>query len=62
MDEHDETICIRPSEAARRLSISKSSIYNLIAAGKIPSCKIGNMIRIPVAALRRVVEDPEAKE
>ena len=48
---------VRPVEAAAMLSISRSSVYELIAAGTLPSVKIGGrMIRIPVAAIRRMAE------
>jgi excisionase family DNA binding protein len=52
-----DVLMVRPVEAAAMLSISRSSVYELIAAGTLPSVKIGGrMIRIPVAAIRRMAE------
>jgi excisionase family DNA binding protein len=38
--------------AARQLSISRSTLYELLKAGDIASVKIGTLRRIPLAALR----------
>ncbi len=38
------------------LSISRSSAYELIAAGTIPSVRLGRMVRVPLEAIRRIVE------
>ena len=42
----------RVSEAAERLAIGRSKTYELIAAGQIPSVRIGGSLRVPVDALR----------
>jgi excisionase family DNA binding protein len=49
-------LLVRPVEAAAMLSISRSSIYELLAAGEIESVRVGRMVRIPVAALKRIAE------
>jgi excisionase family DNA binding protein len=49
-------LLLRPTEAADRLGISRSRIYELIAQGVIPSIRIGNTLRVPAEALRRWVE------
>ncbi|MGO9062779.1 MAG: helix-turn-helix domain-containing protein [Candidatus Binataceae bacterium] len=56
--EHDkpEKLLIRPVEVAAMLSISRSSAYELIAAGTIPSVRLGRMVRVPLEAIRRIVE------
>jgi len=52
-----EPILIRPSQAALLLSVSRSTVYELIASGQLPSVKVGDrMIRVPVAAIRRMAE------
>jgi excisionase family DNA binding protein len=38
---------LRPKEIATFLDISLSKIYELIGAGELPSCKVGNQYRIP---------------
>ena len=52
----DERILLRPEEAAQRLGVSRSVIYELIAEGRIDSIRIGKSRRIPVAALAQFVE------
>jgi excisionase family DNA binding protein len=48
---------VRPVEAAAMLSISRSSVYELVASGALPSVRVGGrMVRIPVAAIRRMAE------
>lgn len=42
----------RPTEAADAIGISRARAYELIAAGVIPSIRIGGSIRVPVDALR----------
>jgi excisionase family DNA binding protein len=51
-----QKLLVRPVEAAAMLSVSRSSIYELIAAGVVPSVRVGRMIRIPVAAIRKLAE------
>jgi len=57
--EHDkpEKLLIRPVEVAAMLSISRSSAYELIAAGTIPSVRLGRMVRVPLEAIRKIVEN-----
>jgi len=47
-----EKLMLRPIEAAESLGVSRSKAYELIAAGEIPSVKIGGCIRVPIDALR----------
>ncbi len=51
-----EILLIKPMEAARMLSIGKTTIYELLATGEIPSKRIGRSIRIPAKALEEWVE------
>jgi excisionase family DNA binding protein len=44
-----------PLEAARALGISRSKLYELLAAGVIPSVLIGSCRRIPLEDLRDAV-------
>jgi excisionase family DNA binding protein len=48
----ENRLLLRPAEAADAIGVSRARAYELIAAGKIPSIRIGTSIRVPVAALR----------
>lgn len=50
----------RPEEAAEALSVSRATIYELIAAGTLASVKIGRSRRITRDALERYVSALEA--
>ena len=50
------TLLLTPEEAARRLSIARSSLYELVLTGEIESLKIGRSRRIPIDALTAFIE------
>jgi len=50
-----EKMLYTPTEAAKALGISRSTIYVLIARGEVPSVRIGSCRRVPVDGLRRYV-------
>lgn len=47
-----ERLLYRPAGAAEAIGISRARACELIAAGVIPSIRIGSSIRVPVDALR----------
>jgi excisionase family DNA binding protein len=49
-----ERLLVKPSEAAALLGVSRSSVYELVRAGAIPSVRIAGMIRISVDQLRKI--------
>ncbi len=51
-----EKILLKPAEAAEVLAIGRTRIYEMLAAGQLPSIRIGRSIRVPVDALRQWVE------
>ena len=51
-----ERLAYRVDEAAEVASISRRTIYNLIAAGKLKTIKIGKCRLIPASALRALLE------
>lgn len=60
----DDRLLLTVVEAARRLEVSRSLLYELIAAGEIESIHVGRLRRIPADALsdyvdRRRDEGPE---
>ena len=48
-------LLLTPVEAAEQLSISRTKIYELMAAGTLRSIHIGRLRRVPVDALRDFV-------
>lgn len=51
-----EIVSLTTKQAAQALQVSQRTIFNLIAAGKLPSVKINNTRRIAVDALRRLAK------
>ena len=47
-----ERLLYKPAEAADAIGVSRARAYELIAAGVLPSIRIGTSIRVPVDALR----------
>ena len=50
-----EPLLVRVEEAARMLSLSRSTIYEMLDAGELPSVRRGTARRIPLAAIREWV-------
>jgi excisionase family DNA binding protein len=48
------------NEAARVTSLSRSRIYQLIAAGTIQTKKLGNRTLVPASSLRALIEGEAA--
>ena len=44
-------------DAGRALGLGKTRTYESARAGEIPTLRFGKSIRVPVAALRRLLED-----
>lgn len=47
---------VTPEEAARRLKVSRWTIYRLIRDGRLPVARLGRVVRIPEPALDDLVE------
>jgi len=52
----DDRLLLSIPEAAHRIGISRSQMYNLIAGGQMPVVHIGRSARIRVSALSSFVE------
>lgn len=52
----DDRLLLSIPEAAHRIGISRSQMYNLIAAGRIPVVHIGRSAKVRADALRDFVE------
>lgn len=48
-----EPLLISVVEAAERVGLSKSTVYELIDAGRFPHKRVGRRILVPVKALER---------
>lgn len=56
-EQHEDTLLLLTvPEAARRLSVSRSTLYELLDAGAIRSVRIGAGRRVPKVALVEYVE------
>lgn len=53
-------LLLRPEEAAAALGVSRSTVFELLAAGDLRSVQIGRARRIPRAALADFVSRLEA--
>lgn len=51
-----EKLLLRVTEAAELASVSRTTAYELIAAGAWPSVRVGSALRVPLAGLRVWVE------
>jgi excisionase family DNA binding protein len=47
---------LTPTEAARRLSLGRTRLYELLGSGEIPSVRVGKLRRIPARAVRAYVD------
>ena len=47
-----ERLLYRATEVAEAIAVSRAQAYSLIAAGVIPSIRVGNQIRVSAEALR----------
>ena len=54
-------LLLTPNEAAQQLAVSRTKIYELMAAGTLRSIHIGRLRRVPVEALRDFIGDMESR-
>jgi excisionase family DNA binding protein len=47
----DDQLLVTPEEAARRLSLGRTTIYELMASGELHSVNVGRCRRVPVSEL-----------
>lgn len=55
MDDQPKTVSV--PEAGRWLGIGRNASYDAARRGEIPTIKIGRLLRVPVAALQRKLEE-----
>lgn len=51
-----ERLLYRPAEAAEALGVSRSKVYELMNCGDIPWVLVGHSRRVPVQALRQLIQ------
>jgi excisionase family DNA binding protein len=51
-----EPVLLKTEQAARMLSLGRTKIYELIAAGELPVVRIGRCVRISTVALQEWVD------
>ena len=51
----DDQLLVTPEEAARRLSVGRTTIYELMSSGELQSVNIGRCRRVPVSSLSSFV-------
>lgn len=56
----DRPLTCSVPEAGRMLGLSRCSAYAAAANGEIPVIRIGRLVRVPIAALERMVEQASA--
>lgn len=57
-DSKVERLLLTPAEAAAVLSVSRTTVYELLNRGLLRSIKLGACRRIPVEALRELIDGP----
>ena len=58
----NDSLVLTAGETARLLRLSKTTVYDQIRQGSIPSIRIGKRILIPRAALMRKLEEAVGKD
>ena len=56
IENFEEEPLLRVAAASRKLSVSTTTLYELIAKNQLPHIKIGKSLRIPAQALRAWIE------
>ena len=57
-----EQLLLRPTEVARVLGIGRSTVYELIHAGELPTIHVGRAVRISRRAVETWIEEHTAAE
>ncbi len=52
-----EPLLLRAEEAAKLLSLSRSTVFQMIATGELPCVRVGRAVRVSRSGLERWVRD-----
>lgn len=55
-----ETLTVE--EAADVLRVGRRAVYKAVEVGQLPVLRVGRLLRIPRAALQRLLEEPPASD
>jgi len=55
------TQTLTPVEAGKVLGVGRNVAYRLIHEGTIPALRLGKKLRVPVAALEALLQNPTGK-
>jgi len=55
-----DRILMKVQEAGEALGLSRSKLYELIAAGEIKTIRVGRAVRVPAASLHEWVQSKQA--
>ena len=58
IDTEREPLTVSVPEAGKILGVGKAAAYEAARAGQIPVLRVGRFLRVPMAALRRMMESP----
>ncbi len=62
-EETHQQLLLTIPQAAKSLGISRAMVYSLIAKRKgLPVIRLGRSIRVPVASLRKWIEEQEQEQ
>lgn len=53
----DDRLLLTPEDAARRLSIGRTTLFELVSSGRLEAVRVGRSRRIRTSALRRFVDE-----
>ena len=57
---NDEVMVYTVAETARLLKLGRTTCYELIARGELPTVRVGRSVRVPAEALRAWVRDRQS--
>ena len=60
--DNNDSMVLTVGETARLLRLSKTTVYDQIRQGSVPSIRLGKRILIPRAALMRKLEEAVGKD
>jgi excisionase family DNA binding protein len=58
----DQKLLLSPEQTCETIGVKRATLFKLLAAGEIPSIKIGRLRRIPVDGLKRYIERQVAEQ
>ena len=56
-ERHEAPLLLRAEEAAKLLSLGRTTIFQMMASGELPCVRVGRAVRVPRTALERWVRE-----